>query len=305
MKSSRLPRTLAVLLAASLFAVSAGPPAFAQTDLPNEEPQTITADSQPVVIPNLSDIEDTPEADGDSGGSLLGELGPAPTLPELQPLSEGDVTLNAAGRNELRFSSLTSQLISGFEGFGTVDVSEFASLNANSLDTLIGQDLRSSLPETTLQSSSLSSFLAEEGFVFAEVNATSYDDLRSQLVASAATPDGQVAAAAADWATRVAALEAPDLNSSLPEIPNSASTLATAPNEALVFGLFADKSLSAIATDTPDVLDSIFSGDLSTGEIQSRFEDVRLDVGEWLATCLLYTSPSPRDATLSRMPSSA
>ena len=37
------------------------------------------------------------------------------------------------------------------------------------------------------------------------------------------------------------------------------------------------------------------------------------DVGEYLATdfpffynnCLLYTSPSPRDATLSRMPSSA
>ena len=25
----------------------------------------------------------------------------------------------------------------------------------------------------------------------------------------------------------------------------------------------------------------------------------------WFSTCLLYTSPSPRDATLSRMPSSA
>ena len=28
-------------------------------------------------------------------------------------------------------------------------------------------------------------------------------------------------------------------------------------------------------------------------------------VGEWAWDCLLYTSPSPRDATLSRMPSSA
>ena len=26
---------------------------------------------------------------------------------------------------------------------------------------------------------------------------------------------------------------------------------------------------------------------------------------EWIKDCLLYTSPSPRDATLSRMPSSA
>ena len=32
-------------------------------------------------------------------------------------------------------------------------------------------------------------------------------------------------------------------------------------------------------------------------------DDVRL--GTTVATCLLYTSPSPRDATLSRMPSSA
>ena len=36
---------------------------------------------------------------------------------------------------------------------------------------------------------------------------------------------------------------------------------------------------------------------------------LRTDIGEGdaalLCTCLLYTSPSPRDATLSRMPSSA
>ena len=33
--------------------------------------------------------------------------------------------------------------------------------------------------------------------------------------------------------------------------------------------------------------------------------DLRLDLFRHLETCLLYTSPSPRDATLSRMPSSA
>ena len=36
--------------------------------------------------------------------------------------------------------------------------------------------------------------------------------------------------------------------------------------------------------------------------------DVKQDVhpqGKWESDCLLYTSPSPRDATLSRMPSSA
>ena len=32
---------------------------------------------------------------------------------------------------------------------------------------------------------------------------------------------------------------------------------------------------------------------------------ITFDVGEQVRVCLLYTSPSPRDATLSRMPSSA
>ena len=35
-----------------------------------------------------------------------------------------------------------------------------------------------------------------------------------------------------------------------------------------------------------------------------RFDGVAVDI-EWNQDCLLYTSPSPRDATLSRMPSSA
>ena len=34
-------------------------------------------------------------------------------------------------------------------------------------------------------------------------------------------------------------------------------------------------------------------------------ETVSLDIADNVITCLLYTSPSPRDATLSRMPSSA
>ena len=38
------------------------------------------------------------------------------------------------------------------------------------------------------------------------------------------------------------------------------------------------------------------------GDIQ---EDLGMAVVERLGDCLLYTSPSPRDATLSRMPSSA
>ena len=40
----------------------------------------------------------------------------------------------------------------------------------------------------------------------------------------------------------------------------------------------------------------------AASEMQSRLFE---KLGKWSIHCLLYTSPSPRDATLSRMPSSA
>ena len=40
-------------------------------------------------------------------------------------------------------------------------------------------------------------------------------------------------------------------------------------------------------------------------EGQESEEQVSADATEESSDCLLYTSPSPRDATLSRMPSSA
>ena len=42
----------------------------------------------------------------------------------------------------------------------------------------------------------------------------------------------------------------------------------------------------------------IFAYDINTGLLDENFRPV-------VSNCLLYTSPSPRDATLSRMPSSA
>ena len=42
-----------------------------------------------------------------------------------------------------------------------------------------------------------------------------------------------------------------------------------------------------------------------TGKFLSTDPATRWKTIEWLNCCLLYTSPSPRDATLSRMPSSA
>ena len=42
-----------------------------------------------------------------------------------------------------------------------------------------------------------------------------------------------------------------------------------------------------------------------TDALQIALMSLDLDPGDEVVVCLLYTSPSPRDATLSRMPSSA
>ena len=64
--------------------------------------------------------------------------------------------------------------------------------------------------------------------------------------------------------------------------------------------------LSASKTPQRRTLDSASIVKLSVGPMDNNVYIVTSRAtGEQLIICLLYTSPSPRDATLSRMPSSA
>ena len=64
-------------------------------------------------------------------------------------------------------------------------------------------------------------------------------------------------------------------------------------------GAFANKHMDAIARIEGVEVGAICGGVASTTEAIANQRNIPF----W--TCLLYTSPSPRDATLSRMPSSA
>ena len=61
----------------------------------------------------------------------------------------------------------------------------------------------------------------------------------------------------------------------------------------------------------PKVFDDLFVNLVAAGEVGGILDTIlnrlaiQLEKQEKLRSCLLYTSPSPRDATLSRMPSSA
>ena len=55
----------------------------------------------------------------------------------------------------------------------------------------------------------------------------------------------------------------------------------------------------------PYVTSSVYNEVTSTAAIQVSFPYVTQWISVQSVGCLLYTSPSPRDATLSRMPSSA
>ena len=72
-------------------------------------------------------------------------------------------------------------------------------------------------------------------------------------------------------------------------------------------------TIVSVGTSAPEILISIMSALADSGELAvgnalgSNIANVGLVLGVTLlfSSCLLYTSPSPRDATLSRMPSSA
>ena len=66
---------------------------------------------------------------------------------------------------------------------------------------------------------------------------------------------------------------------------------------------FLDKSLEGVSASST----SLAGGVLNTLTIVAHpeYNQTRIGCVAFFDTCLLYTSPSPRDATLSRMPSSA
>ena len=71
-----------------------------------------------------------------------------------------------------------------------------------------------------------------------------------------------------------------------------------------------DEELMILATQLDQPLDSIRTQLDAAGRLKPIRSDLRIRTAlEWVTEraeiCLLYTSPSPRDATLSRMPSSA
>ena len=70
------------------------------------------------------------------------------------------------------------------------------------------------------------------------------------------------------------------------------------------------KDLSFESPMTPDIFTNLSSSPKVGFNFESNIKELADDIHELTLTfnvkaCLLYTSPSPRDATLSRMPSSA
>ena len=62
---------------------------------------------------------------------------------------------------------------------------------------------------------------------------------------------------------------------------------------------------SNITEDDISAIESTIQ-ELDNGSIRvADYQDGEWAINEWVRDCLLYTSPSPRDGLLSRMPSSA
>ena len=76
----------------------------------------------------------------------------------------------------------------------------------------------------------------------------------------------------------------------------------TAENVAVTFG---NAEKKAIETTESAKAQADMISELNDKILNSKATDTETAKGEVNGICLLYTSPSPRDATLSRMPSSA
>ena len=68
---------------------------------------------------------------------------------------------------------------------------------------------------------------------------------------------------------------------------------------------FREKDLVNLLNQQPHDADGPWQGALNADDIETTKDQSLSDWPKLLKACLLYTSPSPRDATLSRMPSSA
>ena len=82
---------------------------------------------------------------------------------------------------------------------------------------------------------------------------------------------------------------------------NGIQDAGESPLPSVTVSLFDANTNSLIATQLTDINGEYYFRDLPIGDYFLTF-DIS---GVAAYTCLLYTSPSPRDATLSRMPSSA
>ena len=65
------------------------------------------------------------------------------------------------------------------------------------------------------------------------------------------------------------------------------------------------RSLSSIYEENKEITSKYVHATSKGHEVIQIALGLQLKEFDWVSPCLLYTSPSPRDATLSRMPSSA
>ena len=68
---------------------------------------------------------------------------------------------------------------------------------------------------------------------------------------------------------------------------------------------FPDQEIVSVVADQPDFRYTFKDAFQRTRQLGNALKSLDIDVGDRVGTCLLYTSPSPRDQRGSRMPSSA
>lgn len=254
MKSFMKTKALCVIALSSMLMAAA--PAYADTPQPTP---SVSATSDPKATPTPSESVD-PSADPSVDPSAK----PTPGKETIQPP---------------KYDSLSAAMAAQYANSKGTTLSEYAISNPDHAAMLLGFSLdevklsdMAELPTDLDKPENLNKLFKENGLTLDTSEYSNLQLAKADITSKGSSIDALVVSAGASYAEQMASLRAPSLVK--PTSPGLDTSSATSmPKEGLAFGLFLDKSLTDLVTNSPDVFNEIQNSGLGTPQAQAAWKN--------------------------------
>lgn len=214
---------------------------------------------------------------------LLSVLLALPALPawaashEDKPAATAEQAGGAQDGEESGPGSVAEALVRLWAERSGMSLDDFLAANSDEVASFLGDPGAAPALRSGLDPSLFGDFLSASGLTLDFDGIGNVDQLWKRLAERAATVDGYVTLAAADYAKRLGQMAVPELT--LPETPRIDGFNPGLGVEHLTFGLFADKTIANLLSDSPDVLSAVENGQLTDPEARKAFDEAMLKAG--------------------------